>query len=561
MVVPLLTATTAYYVRLQQPLRFQSSSRMIIGPGVDSLSPELNDLRTGGQLMRTYAELAKTRSVLQDVIDQADLQLNPNKLEKKVRISVDTEAQILAIQVEDSDPIRAQVIANSLAEVLLRLSPSGGESPAAVLNSQMFNQASGLEATILETNSRIEQLESDLAAARRAEEKNLIQEQLSQERARLSEARSTLAVLYDSLRKSPTNQAKIIESATIGTQVVRRLPLIAITAGLAGLVIAFAVAFGVEYLDETLRTAEDLDSLGLLPVLGSVSIGDYDEYGSPKTLLALRVRLQSPDAKDFQMLGTKLRVAEGADVQPLKSLVISSVDELDDTSEIATSLAVVLSQIGTRVILIDANLHKPTIGKLLGISDRVGLTSVLTDQYEMPEPKEVNWAPELMIIPSGPEINNPFTKLASPRMMTLIQQLEDQADVILIALPPLLSNAESLLLASRTDGAILLVHSGKSQNQTVQQAVASLETAGAHTVGAVMVKQGEKPPLHKLKQTVNQLFRAPGYLEESENDYPPLSSSRSHILLSFKNRIRYWMSVPENYHQARLSRHDPEKRS
>ena len=556
---PLLAATTAYLVVRQQPRSYAASSRMIVGPGVDGLSPDLNDLRAGGQLMQSYAELATTRPVLQEVVRQANLPLNPDKLDNKLRVSVDKEAQILTIRVEDTDPLRAATIANTLAEVLLRLSPSGGESPAAVLNNQMLNQATELELTILEINDRISQLESDLNAATNAQEQTAYLEQLGQERARLADARSTLAILYDSLRNTPTNQVKIIEPATSGTQIARRLSLVAITAGLAGLVIAVVVVFGIEYLDESLKTADDLGKLGLVSVLGTVSVDEKDDNDSPDLSLALQVRMQTAAAEDYRMLGTKLPVA--GEAQGLSSLVISSVDDSGDAGEIATYLAVVLSQTGKRVILMDANLHDPSIGRLLGIGGRLGLTHVLGGQSKVPELTAIHWAPGLSALPSGPATEDAFSQLASPQMTTLLNQLEGQADVVLIALPPLLSYAESLLLASRTDGAILLVHSGKSKPSTVESAVANLNSVGARAVGAVMVTKSDKPPLHQLTMATRRLPKLPGDLEETPEDGGRFPRSILDFLSSSMRRLRHWMSAPEWRYRLRLSKPDSGRRS
>jgi capsular polysaccharide biosynthesis protein/Mrp family chromosome partitioning ATPase len=556
---PLLAAMTAYIVVSQQPLSYQAASRMIVGPGVDGLSPDLNDLRAGGQLMQSYAELATTRPVLQEVVSRADLALEPDKLDNKLRISVDKEAQILTIRVEDNDPTRAATIANTLAAVLLRLSPSGGESPAAVLNTQMLNQAEELELTILEIDGRTSQLERDLNAATTAQEQSAYLDQLGQERARLADARSTLAILYDSLRNTPTNQVKIIESATIGSQVARQLSLVAITAGLAGLVIAIVVAFGIEYLDESLKTAEDLGKLGLVPVLGTVSADDKGGNESPDLSLALQVRMQTSEAEDYRMLGTKLPVADEA--QGLDSLVITSVDEAGNAGEIATYLAVVLSQTGKRVILMDANLHEPTIGKLLGISGRLGLTHVLGGQSKVPELTAIHWAPGLSVLPSGPATEDAFAQLASPQMTTLLNQLEGQADVVLIALPPLLSYAESLLLASRADGTILLVHSGESRQDTIEAAVESLSAVSARAVGAVMVTKSDKPPLHQLTMATRRLPRIPGESEEESENGRSLPRPNLRILVPYLHRIRHWMSVPEWRYRLRLSKPDSGRRS
>lgn len=556
---PLVAATTAYLVVRQQPQMYQSSSRMIIGPGVDALSPDLNDLRAGGQLMQTYAELATTRPVLQDVISQANLSLSPDKLDSKLRISVDKEAQILTIHVEDTDPLRAATIANTLAEVLLRLSPSGGESLPAIIYGQIRNQADELEITIQEIEGRIRRLQSELNDATSAQEQTAYLDQLGQERANLATARSTLAILYDSLLTTPTNQVKIIEPATSGNPIPQRLSLVAITAGLAGLVIAIVVAFGFEYLDDSLKTADDLGKLGLVSVLGTVSADDTDDSESPDLSLALQVRMKTSAAEDYRMLGTKLPVTSEA--QGLSSLVISSVDESGDAGEIATYLAVVLSQTGKRVILVDANLHNPTIGKLLGISGRLGLTHVLGGQSKVPELTAIHWAPGLSALPSGPVTEDAFSQLASPQMTTLLDQLEGQADVVLIALPPLPSYAESLLLASRTDGAILLVHSGKSRHNTVESAVADLNAVGARAVGAVMVTKSSLPPLHQLTMATRRLPKIPSELEEASESGRSLPRPNFSLLSDYMRRIRHWMSVPEWRYRLRLSKPDSGRRS
>jgi capsular polysaccharide biosynthesis protein/Mrp family chromosome partitioning ATPase len=558
-VAPLVAAVTAFLVVRQQPQMYEASSRMCVGPCVDALSPDLNDLRAAAQLMQTYAEFATTRPVLEEVVKQATLSLSPDKLDSKLKINVDKEALILTIHVEDTEPERTVTIANTLAEVLRGLSPSGGESLPAVIYGQIRNQADELERTIQEIEGRISRLQIELNDATSAQEQTAYLDQLNQERASLETARSTLAILYNSLLTTPTNQVKIIESATTGTPIPQRLSLIAITAALAGLVFAIVVAFGFEYLDESLKTADELGKLGLVSVLGTVSVDDRGDSDTQDMSLALQLRMKTAAAEDYRMLGTKLPVASEA--QGLSSLIISSVDETGDAGEIATYLAVVLSQTGKRVILVDANLRNPTIGKLLGIGGRLGLTHVLGGQSKVPELTAIHWAPGLSALPSGPATEDAFSQLASPQMTTLLNQLEGQADVVLIALPPLLSYAESLLLASRTDGAILLVHSGKSRHNTVESAVANLNAVGARAVGAVMVDKSSLPPLHQLTMATRRLPRIPGESEEASDSGRSFPRPNFGKLSEYLQRIRHWMSVPEWRYRLRLSKPDSGRRS
>ena len=478
-------AVSTYLIIERQPQVYVASSRLIVGPGVEGLSPGLDDLRAGSQLMRTYAELAKTRPVLAEVIERVGVPITPETLESNIQIAVDEEAQILTVRVEDGDPVRATNIANTLADMLLRLSPSGGESPAALLNEQMLGQASDVEEGILEIQSRIELLELDLDNATSADEQVAFMEQLGQERTRLANARNTLALLYNSLRDSPTNQVRIIESASPGLRTSRFDSLIIFTAALIGMSLAFGIALTVARFDDTVRSPGDLEALSGLPVLGVVASQAEERNESASRPTAPRELLSTSASEGYRMLGTKLPFA--GETPALRSLVISSVDSSLDAGELATNLAVVLSQTGKRVILLDANLHDSTVGKLLGIAGRPGMTQVLSGHSKVPELTPIYWAPGLSVIPSGSEISDSFARLASPLMENLVRQLEGQADIVLIALPPLQTYAESLVIAARADAAILLAHAGVSKEHMVADAAANLSAVAANVIGAVLV--------------------------------------------------------------------------
>jgi Mrp family chromosome partitioning ATPase/capsular polysaccharide biosynthesis protein len=483
--LPVLMAASTYYIIERKPQVYVASSRLIVGPGVDGLSPGLDDLRAGSQLMRTYAELAKTRPVLVEVIERVGVPISPETLESNLQIAVDEEAQILTVRVEDGDPVRATNIANTLADMLLRLSPSGGESPAALLNEQMMGQASDIEEGIVAIQSRIELLEFDLDSATSAQEQVEFMEQLGQERTRLANARNTLALLYNSLRDSPTNQVRIIESANPGLQTSRFDSLIIFTAALIGAGLALGIALTVARFDDIVHSPGQLEALSGLPVLGVVASQAEERNESTSRPTAPRELLRRRDSEGFRMLGTKLPFSGEAPAS--RSLVISSVDSSLDAGALATNLAVVLSQTGKRVILLDANLHDSTVGKLLGIAGRPGMTQVLSGHSKVPELTPIYWAPGLSVIPSGTEISDSFAKLASPLMENLVRQLEGQADIVLIAAPPLQTYAESLVIASRADAVILLAHAGVSKEHMVADAAANLMAVAANVIGAVLV--------------------------------------------------------------------------
>ena len=442
--------------------------------------------------MRTYAELARTRPVLEEVVEKAGVPLDPISLEKNLTVNIDEEAQILTIEVEDSDPVRATGIANAMAAVLLRLSPSGGESPAALLNEQMLGQATEIEDSILGIQRRLESLEVELDNAETAEEQIGFMEQMDQERTRLANARNTLALLYNSLRDSPTNQVRIIEPASPELRTSRFDTLIVVMAFLIGAGLAFGIALTIEHLDDTVKSPWDLEEISGFPVLGVV-ISHALERSEPATgPTSPRELLGRPSSEGFRMLGTKLPFS--AETPALRSLVISSVDSSLDAGELATNLAVVLSLTGKRVILMDANLHESTVGKFLGIAGRPGLTQVLSGHSKVPELTPIYWAPGLSVIPSGDPMSDSFARLASPLMENLVNQLEGQADILIIAAPPLQAYAESLVLAARADTTLLAAHARVSKEVMVADAAANLKAVSANVIGAVLVTSEQRRP-------------------------------------------------------------------
>lgn len=482
-----LAGATAYLVGKQQPLVYEASTRLIIGPGVDGLNPDLNDLRAGGQLMQTYAELATTRPVLDTVVSELSFAPELNDLERNVTISVDEETQIMKIEVRDGDPDNATDIANSLASVLLRLSPSGGESPAAVISEQMRNHAAEIEETIIEIEQRIELHTIELEGAGSAEEQRLIIDQIASERARLADSQATLALLYNSLRDTPTNQVKIVELAVFGEPVARRLPLVALVAAMAGTVLALVIGLAFEYFDDSITTVDQLGEVTVVPLLGTINQSRKRRRGSSDRSMVVRDQAHLPASEDYRMLGTKLPVS--TDGTQLNSLAFSSVQNDDEAGEVAGNLAFVLAQLGLRVILVDTNLHNPTLNELFDISDRVGLSHFLTSRSKVPDLAIVDWAPGLCVLAAGSPTNDAFSRLSSPYMSKLLQHLEEQSDIVILVTSPVVSYADSLLMASMSDGVVLIVRSGEAGQALVQEAIVNLQSVDANVIGTVFIGQ------------------------------------------------------------------------
>ncbi len=501
----LVAGTTTYWLSSQETTLYQAKARLIIGPGIDSPNPDLNALRTGAQLMQTYAELATMQPVLQAVADDLKLDTRLKQLDEQITIKVNKEAQILSISVQDGDPNRATAIANTLADMLVRLSPSNPNSAQAKLKEQIRDQVKKLETSVASSETIIGQLEAEFQATSDAEKQRQLMDQLSQERARLTETHQTLATLYDSLQEASVNQVQIVELASFGKPVASQLRLKVLIGAIAGLVLGGVVALAFEYLNNAIGTAEELAQTTNIPLLGAIA-RHKKLRGPGREQMVVQALPQSKAAENYRMLGTKLlakyraeaahyRVLAGAGLaeglpagnhHSLRSLLVSGSQMEDDPSVVAANLALVLAQTDLRVVLVDAYLHHPTIGQLFDLDDRVGLTGTLTDESRTPKPIPVDGVPTLSILPGGPVPSNPFELLASSRMADLIEELESQADLVIIAGSPLLSFADGLIMASRVDGVVMVAHSGKTNSEMLDQAVESLYALETHIIGSIL---------------------------------------------------------------------------
>ncbi|HBY96461.1 MAG: polysaccharide biosynthesis tyrosine autokinase [Ardenticatenaceae bacterium] len=538
LLAPLSASVTSYWVSNQQPTVYEAQARLVVGPGVDSPNPDLNALRTGGQLMQTYTKLVTTRPVLKSVIDDLNLPIASESLDQMITVKADSETQILTIRARDGDPDQAVAIANTLADKLVGLSPAGPNSAENELKVQLRSEVAKLQNFIDDTEARIKQLDTERQAAANAkpdpiaqsiiastearikqleaqlqtepdvetqrllldqialernrlfdaqrvdqENQRLIIDQLSQERTRLTEAQRTLALLHTSLQNTFTNQVKIVEPAIAAVAVGSQLRLKVLLAGLSGLILALAIALIFEFVDDTLETVEDLAQAAGIPILSTIARYKVPR-GAGREGLVVEALPESLAAEDYRMLGAKLRYS--SDNRALRSVLISSSQTDDDTAETASNLAITLVQTGSRVVLVDANLRRPMLGKLFDLDNSRGLTDILTSRAKRPEVVPVSWAPGLSVLPSGSVSSNSFQLLASPRMVELVKQLESLADMVIIVAPPLLSFAGSLILASRVDGVIIVARGGKSRREALNSTVENLRSLGAHIVGTIL---------------------------------------------------------------------------
>lgn len=194
---------------------------------------------------------------------------------------------------------------------------------------------------------------------------------------------------------------------------------------------------------------------------------------------------RSPIAEAYRILRTNLEFS-GLD-RPLRILLVTSPGAEEGKSTVLANLGVVIAQAGKKVILADCDLRRPSLHELFGLPGNIGLTNMVVDEEAMKNPPLLETGIEnLFLLPSGPLPPNPAEVLASRKMEEILKRLTSEADMVLLDAPPVISVTDALILASRSDGVILVVRAGHTRREIARKAKELLEKVNARILGSVL---------------------------------------------------------------------------
>jgi non-specific protein-tyrosine kinase len=192
---------------------------------------------------------------------------------------------------------------------------------------------------------------------------------------------------------------------------------------------------------------------------------------------------RSPAAEAFRTLRTNLMLS-GLE-RPLSTLLVTSAAPDEGKSTTLANLAVTMAQGGRKTILVDCDLRHPHLHELFGVAGEPGLSNVILDKLDEP-PLVATGIDGLLLLPAGHLPPNPADLLGSRQMDRIIASLKAQADIVLFDAPPVIAVTDAALLASKLDGALLVVSAGRTRRDDAQQAKALLERIHVHLVGTVL---------------------------------------------------------------------------
>lgn len=193
---------------------------------------------------------------------------------------------------------------------------------------------------------------------------------------------------------------------------------------------------------------------------------------------------RSTSSEAYRKLRTNIQFSS-IDSQ-IQTIMIASASSGEGKTTTIGNLAVTYAQEGKKVLVMDTDLRKPAVHLMFNVPNHVGLTSVLSSQYQVNEVLRETGVEGLHVLSSGPIPPNPSEMIGSRKMTALLGDLKEEYDVILFDTPPVLNVTDALIISSLCDGVILVVNAGKVKKDLVKKAKAHLEHVNARILGAVL---------------------------------------------------------------------------
>lgn len=482
---PLIVATTvlaggaAFVVSSLQEKVYEAKATLIVGQSLSSSNPDFSQLLVSQGLSETYSAVAKTRPILERVIEDLGLEDSPGQLSARLRVEAPRNTSFLIINAQDTDPARAAAIANGLGDQLIAASPA--------IQGRQADVPGGIEQDLAATRDLIDGAQAQLRSLSGLEDRTPKDEaDLQALVERLVDLRDTYKTLLGYSSGGESNIVTIVEPASAPTVPVSPSILLnTLLAAVLGLMVVAGIAFIAEQLDDTIKDADGVQDVAGLSTLGTIArmrgVRGRGEIYRVVTLLYPR----SSIAEAYRTL--RVNVEFAALDASVRTLLVTSPAPGEGKSVISANLAVAFAQAGSRVLLVDADLRKPGVHQLFGLPNDHGLTTMLRGDTVEPEVlSQPTEQANLHVLTTGPLPPNPAELLGSQRMQAVLELLRKSADLVIFDSPPLQAVTDAAVLSAFVDGTLLVVMAGHSRRAPVQKARETLARAGANVLGVVL---------------------------------------------------------------------------
>ncbi|MBW3562652.1 MAG: polysaccharide biosynthesis tyrosine autokinase, partial [Actinobacteria bacterium] len=497
--VVIVVAAAIGVTMLQTPL-YQSTVELVVEPfdGPTDRSA-LERALFGNTELQTQRKLVKSVPVAERVIEDLGLDRAPKELLEVIDVDVVTDTQVLEITATDEDPELAAALAGSVADSYLADRRDQALERVLTAGQSLEDRAQSIRDRIDELSEQIQAAEAsgtaeeegaptaaptdegELATLR--QERDSLLTQLGQVTAQLSTLESRDALVRGG--------GEVIRPAEVPTSPASPKPIrTGILALVLGLMLGVGLAFLRDFLDDAIHGDDDAVRAAEAPVLGHIP---FREESDRDKRLATLVDEFSPKAEAFRTLRSNVRFVlyggrgtSRGDATVGRSLAVTSAVAAEGKTTTAANLAVAAARAGTKVLLIDADLRRPGVAKVLGLDNAPGLSDLLVGEVELQDIVVDIGVPNLRVITSGNVPPNPAELLAGTAMRDLHLRLEALSELIVYDTAPILAVADTLEVAPISSQTVIVVDTRNGSRRNLRHTADKLRGVGAEVAGVVL---------------------------------------------------------------------------
>jgi non-specific protein-tyrosine kinase len=471
-----VTLGVAIVASIVQTPVYEAEARVLLNTDQNSNLFDTNNNSSSdpGRVAATEVEVVQSAPVAQAV--QKAIGISPS-----ISAGVVGDTNVLSIKARNTNAATAAKIANAYANAYVDVKRKERVNDLLATSSQVQSKIDdiGKQITALDASATTPQAQADAAQQRDA----LFSQQAT--------FRQTLAQLQVETATA-SGGAQLVTPAVASGSPVEPKPLRSIALALAlGLVLGISVAFGVEYLDDSIKGMEDLERAGDgAPVIAVIPrFGEARERGAA---LVTRSRQTSAAAEAFRSLRTSVQFM-GLDA-PMRIVQVTSPNAAEGKTTTVANLGVAIAGTGTRVVIIDFDLRRPRLHEIFELTNDKGFTSVLLGQVDLNDAlREIPGTHGMArVLTSGPLPPNPSELLSSPRVQKLIDEVAERVDVVILDTPPVLPVTDALVVSRCVDAVLLVTAAGTTTRRVAQRAVELLRQVGAPLRGLVLNRASDK---------------------------------------------------------------------